>query len=198
MRRGIHSELFFSDRSSMLGALDLRTGKILYTYAAQTSTPLSLLPLPHSHTRDAQAAQPHPRAIGLATISSDATLRLCSTGGVPQQEKDNVRRGEIVRTVGGVGLGSVCWLGWAEGLGRGGQEDEEEGEGEGAEVDDGGDGGGDAESEDEDEDLFDQMGVVAPGEDGEEDSDDDSEGEVKGKGPATKGRRGPAKKARAV
>ena len=100
------SELFFADRSSLVGALDLRTGRLLYSYPSITCTAHHLLPIPSP-------------ASGLATISSDATLRLHST--VPPRAegmKGNAggegRKPKVLGMVGGVGVGNAVWRGFGE------------------------------------------------------------------------------------
>jgi hypothetical protein len=111
----------------------------------------------------------------MITLSSDATVRLHTTSGVPKDGKGNVRKGEIVTSVGGMGTGELCWLGWEEVE----EEDEDEVMGASGDVD-----------EDEVEDVWDEMGVV--GEDDASESQDEEEEEEhvkvvkKRKGKATK------------
>ncbi|WWD16047.1 hypothetical protein CI109_100472 [Kwoniella shandongensis] len=112
---GVEHELFFSDRSNLLGAIDLRTGKVLYTYSALTSTPHHLLPLP---TTSAAGT----RRIGLSTIASDASFRIHTSSTPPDVEDshknwgegEGMKKGDVVGMVGGVGVGEVLWRGWGE------------------------------------------------------------------------------------
>ena len=106
------SELFFADRSSLVGALDLRTGRLLYTYSSMTCTAHHLLPIPPRESGSSKLGL-------LASISSDATMRLHST--VPPLVKrvkgNQIGQGvkpKVVNMVGGVGVGSFAWRGWGE------------------------------------------------------------------------------------
>lgn len=103
------SELFFADRSSLVGVLDLRTGRLLYSYSGMTCTAHHLLPIPSPNAGGT--------GIGLASIASDATLRLHTTVSPPNEgAKGNPvgegRKPKIVGMVGGVGIGNAVWRGW--------------------------------------------------------------------------------------
>ncbi|WWC60960.1 uncharacterized protein I303_103537 [Kwoniella dejecticola CBS 10117] len=116
---GVGHELFFSDQSNLLASLDLRTGKILYTYSAMTATPSHLLPIPIL----GESVEKGGRRVGLGSISSDATFRIhTSTNPPPAQEEGSMKvkgngngvegkKGEILRVVGGVGVGQGLYRG---------------------------------------------------------------------------------------
>ncbi|WVN86743.1 uncharacterized protein L203_101915 [Cryptococcus depauperatus CBS 7841] len=113
---GAQDELFFSDRSNYLGSLDLRTGKVLYSYSSLTATPHHLVSLP---PLDSSPIAPGTKRTGLASISSDASIRIhSSTTPPPKDFKGNWegegKKGEIVGLVGGIGLGSFLWRGYGE------------------------------------------------------------------------------------
>ncbi|WVQ78400.1 hypothetical protein IAT38_000486 [Cryptococcus sp. DSM 104549] len=169
---GVEHELFFTDRSNLLASLDLRTGKVLYTYNAMTSTPHQLIsPPPHPST----PATPASRRIGLASLSSDASLRIHSTTTPPPEGvKGNWgaegKRGEVVGMLGGVGLGEGVWRGWGEREVEVAKEKKVDENGEEVE-----------ESEDEEEVWEGMDAVVDKGRDESEDEDesgDESEEEV--------------------
>ncbi|OCF41463.1 hypothetical protein I317_04764 [Kwoniella heveanensis CBS 569] len=157
---GVEHELFFSDRSNLLGSLDLRTGKVLYTYSAATSTASHLLAIPPQEA-SVDIPKAGSRRVGLASISSDSTFRLHTTttpppvtestssqnGNAPGNGKSNWgdegKKGEVLRMVGGASVGNSIWRGYAQreivvvapphttkGEGHQG-EDEDEGDGEG-------------------------------------------------------------------
>ena len=161
------SELFFADTSSFLGSMDLRTGKLLYAYAAQTSTPHILFPLPSNPTSSsstssafASKSKSEKNRIGLVTLSSDYTLRACSTTAPPADQRRNVAKGDVLGMIGGVGSGSVGYYGVME---------RDEGEDEDDEAEEGEFGVG----SDEDEEVWDDMDVVR--DDGEEEEDEDED-----------------------
>lgn len=186
-----HSELFFADTSSFLGSMDLRTGKLLYAYAAQTSTPHVLFPLPTNPTSSSSTSSTSASAftafkskseknrIGLITLSSDYTLRACSTTAPPVDKRRNVIKGDVVGMIGGVGSGSVGYYGVME---RDEGEDEED-EGEEGEFGVG---------SDEDEEVWDDMSVVRDDgeEEDEEDDEEDDESEAEGAKDGKRTRRG--------
>ncbi|KAK4686361.1 ribosome biogenesis protein NSA1, partial [Tremellales sp. Uapishka_1] len=144
-------ELFFSDRSSFLGSMDLRTGKLLYSYPKLTATAHHLRAVPTSTSN-----------IGLATISSDSTFRLLSTTAPPADGykgnmSSNTTKGEVKSMVGGVGVGDFLWRGWGEReVVVEKKERREKGEGE------------ETDSEDEDEEIWEGMSEAAEDEDEDE------------------------------
>ncbi|XAO22647.1 hypothetical protein I312_101420 [Cryptococcus bacillisporus CA1280] len=113
---GEENEVFFSDRSNYLGALDLRTGKILYSYSSLTATPHHLLAI---SSETSSSLPPSTKRIGFASVSSDASIRLhtCTTP-PPQDQKGNWasegKKGDIVGMVGGIGLGGAIFRGYGE------------------------------------------------------------------------------------
>ncbi|KAL7424169.1 hypothetical protein Q5752_001755 [Cryptotrichosporon argae] len=130
-------ELFFADHSALLASLDLRTGRVLYNVPALTSTAHTLLPLPSP----TPAFSP---LLGLASVSSDATLRVHQTLAPPTEAgrgngswTATGKKGTAVGMVGGVGGGAV-FVAFGEGrdevpdkaTGAVGEDDEDEGEGD--------------------------------------------------------------------
>lgn len=106
-----HSELYFADRSNLVGAVDLRTGRLLYSYSSMTSSAHHLLPLPRPEGGRS--------SVGLASIASDATMRLHTTVPPPPEGiKGNPigegKKPKIVGMVGGVGVGSALFRYWGE------------------------------------------------------------------------------------
>lgn len=160
-------ELFYADRASLLAALDLRMGKMLYTIPS-TCTVHHLVSFPGSVDVSATS-----RRIGLVGVSSDATLRLYGTTPIPEEGvKGNWggegKKGAVVGMVGGVGVGGFVWRGF-------GQVDANKSErtnGIGAE---------DQDSEEEEEEVWEGMDEVgeADAEAGDHGSDEDvsSDGE---------------------
>ncbi|KIR71097.1 hypothetical protein I310_04988 [Cryptococcus deuterogattii CA1014] len=165
---GEENELFFSDRSNYLGALDLRTGKVLYSYSSLTATPHHLLAI---SSETSSPLPPGTKRIGFASISSDASIRLhtCTTP-PPQDQKGNWasegKKGDIVGMVGGIGLGGAIFRGYGEreleirkevkedGVGEDESDDEEEIWEGMDEVEDAGEGSGSDEGDyDSDEDA---------------------------------------------
>ncbi|KIR32769.1 hypothetical protein I352_04704 [Cryptococcus deuterogattii MMRL2647] len=165
---GEENELFFSDRSNYLGALDLRTGKVLYSYSSLTATPHHLLAI---SSETSSPLPPRTKRIGFASISSDASIRLhtCTTP-PPQDQKGNWasegKKGDIVGMVGGIGLGGAIFRGYGEreleirkevkedGVGEDESDDEEEIWEGMDEVEDAGEGSGSDEGDyDSDEDA---------------------------------------------
>ncbi|KAK8869687.1 hypothetical protein IAR55_000255 [Kwoniella newhampshirensis] len=166
---GVEHELFFSDRSNLLGSLDMRTGKVLYSYSALTSTPQHLLPLPTFDTT--VTPTPGTRRIGLATICSDATFRIHTTSTPPELQgvkgnwgEGNAKKGEVVGMIGGAGVGEGIFRGWGEREVV--VEKKERGEGEGDENED--------DNEDEEE-VWDGMEEF---EDAGEEESDEEDGDV--------------------
>lgn len=101
--------MYFSDRANLLGALDLRNGRLIHSYPNMSCTAHHLLPLPTDSSSSSNLT------IGLATIASDAGLRIHSTL-PPKREGDkgNVGSGhkaKVEAMVGGVGIGSFLWKG---------------------------------------------------------------------------------------
>ncbi|KAK6903060.1 hypothetical protein I203_108321 [Kwoniella mangroviensis CBS 8507] len=137
---GVEHELFFSDQSNLLSSLDLRTGKPLYTYSQMACTPHHLLPIPLSAT-ELEAGNTGSRRAGLGSISSDATFRLHTSTTPPSDEqKGNFggegKKGEILKMVGGVGVGEGIWRGYGERTIVLPKVEKGEGEGDEEEVDD--------------------------------------------------------------
>lgn len=157
------SELFFADRSSMLGALDLRSGRVLYTYSNLSATPHVLLSLPSSSAWHAASPDLRGPRFGLASLASDATIRLHATNPPPiENPKQNVTKGAIVSHAGGVGLGDVLQMGPGDEILHAAVATGDEGDDEGV----------------NDEDVWEKMEDVEEGsEDGseEEDVEEDSE-----------------------
>jgi hypothetical protein len=149
----------------------LRTGRLLYGYASQTCTPHSLLPLP---TLSSSSYSRNGKKIGLVTLSSDATLRACSTTAPPKEGKGNIVKGEILGGLGGIGFGSLAYYGTSE------REEEE------VEVD--GNEDGEDVGEAEEEEVWDDMVVVEEGEEvaSDDDEDESSEEEATAKSKAKK------------
>lgn len=171
----LDSELFYADASSILGSIDLRTGRTLYTYTLNsTSTTHSIATLPSSPSFSSTSSSSFtsPKQLGLLSIGSDATMRFCSTTPPPEETKGNVKKGEILGSVGAVGVGDVCFAGWEQV-----EQDEEEEEEEDLRNKRKGRKGGDEDDEDEeDEEVWDDLKVV--GVKDVEDEDEDSEEEL--------------------
>ena len=125
--------------------------------------------------------------LGLASISSDATLRIHSTippkisGQKGNNNNGNGRKAKIEGMVGGVGVGNAIWRGWGEMeeikalnaedamSGRGGKGGKG---GKGGE--NGGDGDTDGEDENEDdEEVWENMSQVEDEDEDESESEDD-------------------------
>lgn len=108
------SEIFFSDRANLLGAMDLRTGRLLYSYPNLSCTPHHLLPLPSTTTTSSSSSP----VIRLATVASDAALRIHSTLPPKKEgEKGNLgggRKAKVEGMVGGVGIASFVFKGHGE------------------------------------------------------------------------------------
>lgn len=160
---GAENELFFADHSNLVAALDLRTGRVLYTVPAN-ATASSLLTLPEPVPRFAELAKT--AAAGLASISSDATFRVFQTTPPPAvMPKGNWATGgkksTVLSSAYGVGVGSFVFAGFGsrteakpvkeKAEGEDGEEEEDE------DVDD-----------DEEEEIWDGM------DEANVDSDDDS------------------------
>ncbi|GHJ88489.1 hypothetical protein NliqN6_4891 [Naganishia liquefaciens] len=151
-------ELFFVDASSQFGALDLRTGRTLYTLSKQTATAYDVLPLPSAGPVSGVGQR-----IGMLSLSSDATVRLHSVSAPPKEAKGNVTKGEILGMIGGVGIGRMAYCGTTN-LPR---DEDEENVGSDEDV------GGEDEDEDGEETVWDDLPVV----EGDEEDDDSSEDE---------------------
>lgn len=169
---GDANTLFFSDHSNHVGALDLRTGKLLYSVPGLAATAHALLPLPAGAGWTPPAIA-RDQVAGLATISSDATLRVCGVTAAPSEPpKGNWGTGKkasVMASVGGVGVGSFVFNGY--GSGKDVVEKKEKAEGEEEEESD-----DDAEiDEDEEEKLWYGMGEVGAGEEDEDESDEEDE-----------------------
>ncbi|KAL1413472.1 hypothetical protein Q8F55_001241 [Vanrija albida] len=155
-------ELFFADHSNLVAALDLRTGRVLYTVPAN-ATANALLALPDPEPRFAELAKS--AAAGLASISSDATFRLFQTTPVPAvMPKGNWATGgkksTVLSSAYGVGVGSFVFAGFGSRTEAKPPKEAKEGEDEDEdeEVDD-----------DEEEELWEGMDDA-----GSDDEDDDS------------------------
>lgn len=159
-------ELFFADHSNLVGAVDLRTGKMLYAIPGVSASAHFLLPLPTPSTA-------FERTVGLATVSSDATLRVCGTTPPPLvQPKGNWvtpgKKGTVVGAVGGVGVANAVFREFTTHTiaappkeVKEGDEDEED---EDEEV-----------GEDEEEELWEGMDEVQGDEEEEEESGEEEE-----------------------
>ncbi|WOO77122.1 Ribosome biogenesis protein NSA1 [Vanrija pseudolonga] len=111
---GAENELFFADHSNLVAALDLRTGRVLYTVPAN-ATANALLTLPEPVPRFAELAKT--AAAGLASISSDATFRIFQTTPPPAvMPKGNWATGgkksTVLSSAYGVGVGSFVFAGF--------------------------------------------------------------------------------------
>lgn len=157
------NELFYADRSSLLAALDMRIGKMLYSIPS-TCTVHHLLSFPS--IEEQPTAITSGRRIGLAGISSDASLRVYATTPVPKESvKGNWggegKKGGVMSMVGGVGVGGFIWRGY-------GQVDKVKVEKkEGQEDDD------DEDDEDAVEEVWDEMDEVEEGSDSDDEDDED-------------------------
>lgn len=114
------SEIFFSDRANFLGAMDLRTGRLLYSYpdVSCTTHHLLSLPAPPSSTSASSRSSAAAPVIRLATVASDAALRIHSTLPPKKEgEKGNLgggRKAKVAAMVGGVGIASFLFKGYGE------------------------------------------------------------------------------------
>ncbi|WRT67266.1 uncharacterized protein IL334_004233 [Kwoniella shivajii] len=165
---GVEHELFFSDHSNLLASLDLRTGKILYTYSSLTSTPNHIIPIPTLST-----SEPATRRLGLASISSDASFRLHTSTTPPAEDmKGNFggdgKKGEVIKMVGGIGIGQGIFRGYSERNIISTIEKKVKGEGQ------------DADDEDNEEEVWQGMDAIEDTgvESSEEDLDSDSESDA--------------------
>ena len=153
-----NSELFFSDRAALTASLDLRVGKVLFTFSTAPTTH-HLVSVP-TRPREAETG----RRTAAASISSDATLRVydatpppITTGGKFVGEW---KKGIVAGSVGGVGIGGFVVRGWTD------LPDLKVAEnGAGAE-----DQNGDEEENEDDGDMWEGMDEI---EDGEESSDEE-------------------------
>lgn len=158
--------VFFADHSSLVGALDIRTGKLLYGVPGLAATAHHLASLPAGWSSGSQVT-------GLASISSDATLRVVGVTPTPDVIKGNWGNGKkasVMGSVGGVGVGTFVFTGYGSRVeekpakaSKAGEEDEEE-EDEDEDVDD-----------DEEDEMWENMGVQE--DDGESESDEEDEDE---------------------
>lgn len=162
--------VFFADHSSLVGALDVRTGKLLYGVPGLGSTASYLAALPQGAGWAAPSTAPS-QVAGLVSISSDATLRVVGVTPAPDSPPKgnwgNGKKSVVLNSVGGVGVGTFVFAGFGSRVeerkerekGEGGEEDEEDDE-----VDD-----------DEEEELWENMSVQE--DDGEEESESEEEEE---------------------
>ncbi|RSH94000.1 hypothetical protein EHS25_006653 [Saitozyma podzolica] len=201
---GAEHELFFSDRSNLLASLDLRTGKILYNIPS-TSTAHHLVSMPpppsaaSSGSGSGSGSPGIPANLGLATISSDASLRVHSTTPPPEGDSGNWRgngngkKGGTYGMVGGVGVGGFICSGWGE------ISEDEVGEsggvaGEGRNKYEDGEDDEDEEGEEDDEEVWEGMSEVEDqgalsGDDDEEEEEESEEDEDEPPKRAKKGRK---------
>jgi ribosome biogenesis protein NSA1 len=154
--------------------MDLRTGRLLYSYPNLSCTPHHLLPLPppaisSSSSKSSSSSSP---VIRLATVASDAALRIHYTLPPKKEgEKGNLgggRKARVEGMVGGVGIASFVFKGHREIAdpikekpkkkrgGDDGDDDDEEGD----------------EGDSDDEEVWDEMSEV------EDEGSDESEDEV--------------------
>ncbi|GMK59575.1 hypothetical protein CspeluHIS016_0801810 [Cutaneotrichosporon spelunceum] len=161
--------VWFADHSNLLGALDLRTGKLLYSVPGLAATPHSLLSLPSGAEWTPPNIAPE-QVAGLATVSSDATLRVCGVTPAPTEApKGNWGSGKkasVMASVGGVGVGTFVFNGFGSG-----KDVVEKKEGEGEEESD-----EDLEvGEDEEDEMWEGMGEVGEADDSGDDDESDEE-----------------------
>lgn len=152
----------------------MRTGRIMYKFSmGGSSSAQALLSLPEIpiEMRDGQKSG---KEVSLVSVGSDATMRFCSTSGVPLETKGNVLKGEVLASVGAIGIGNVAFGGWYDV--ECGEEQDEEGE--------------DARQKGTvDEDVWDDLDVVADGvDDSDDESQDDEEQEFRAKRRKQEGR----------
>jgi hypothetical protein len=162
-------EVFFADHSNLVGALDLRTGKMLYSIPGLSSTAHFLLSLPNPDPAFSRAA-------GLATVASDATLRVCGTtppptGAVKGNWATGGKKGSVVGAVGGVGVANAVFRGFGSHTEAAPPKEKKEGgededDVEGSDVD-----------EDEEEEMWEGMDEAEERSD-EDESEDESEEEA--------------------
>lgn len=155
--------------------MDLRTGRLLYSYPNLSCTPHHLLALPSppsaSSTSSFKSSSSSSPVIRLATVASDAALRIHSTLPPKKEgEKGNLgggRKAKVEAMVGGAGIASFIFRGHGEIADpvrekpkkkRGGEEEDED-------VED------DEDGDSDDEEVWDEMSEV-------EDEGSESEDEV--------------------
>lgn len=162
--------LFFADHSNLLGALDLRTGKLLYSVPGLAATAHSLLPLPKGADWNPPSIA-REQVAGLATVSSDATLRVCGVTPAPSEPpKGNWGSGKkasVMASVGGVGVGTFVFSGYGSGRDVVEKKEGEDEEGESDEE----------VGEDEEEEMWDGMGEVGEGDESEDEDEESDEEE---------------------
>lgn len=166
------SELFFADRSNFMGAIDLRTGKLLHSYGNTTASAHHLLCLPSDpSTSHSNSSLP----IGLTSISSDATLRLHSNlpsldiGGKGNRVVEG-KKPSVVGMVGGVGIGSFVWRGHGQV-----EEDEVVVKGDQGKDVDGEDGSGEDDEDEDDRGVWEGMSEVEDEDEGSDSEEEDGE-----------------------
>lgn len=168
---GDANTVFFSDHSNLVGALDVRTGKLLYSVPGLAATAHHLMSLPAG----AEWAAPsiaRDQVAGLASVSSDATLRVCGITRAPEEPpKGNWGTGKkasVMASVGGVGVGSFVFSGYGSGRDVVEKKEKEEGQSDDEDEEVG---------EDEEEEMWEGMGEVGAGDEEEEDDDEDEDEE---------------------
>lgn len=186
-------EVFFSDLSNTLGALDLRTGKMLYQVPGLSATTSWMGTIPHEMEGGGKfAAETLPKYsfAGLAAVASDATLRICQTTPPPTDgpvkgnwNTSGSKKSAVLASVGGVGVGSCVFDGFGkhtETIER--EKKERQGDDEDdvtdEEVDD-----------EEEEELWEGMGEAEEGSDEEDVADESDESDEEEEEPARKRRK---------
>lgn len=89
--------------------MDIRTGKSLY----QLPSTCTVSTLASFEALDMEGG----REVKLGSISSDCTLRVYSTAGIPEEGgkwKGEGKKGRVEGMVGGIGVGEFCFLGHGE------------------------------------------------------------------------------------
>lgn len=179
-------EVFFSDLANTLGALDLRTGRPIYEVPGLAATTNWMTTIPHEMDMGAGKwgadTLPKYSFAGLASVSSDATLRVCQTTPPPADapvkgnwNTSGNKKSAVIASVGGVGVGSCVFDGFGshteiiekkekEKKVRDGDDDDDDITDE--EVDD-----------DEEEELWEGMGEAPEGSDEEDDESEEEEDE---------------------
>lgn len=179
---GGEHEVFFSDLANTLGALDLRTGKVLYQVPNLSATTNWMTTLPHEMEDGKKfAADTLPKSsfAGLAAIASDATLRVCQTTPPPSDgpvkgnwNTSGSKKSAVLASVGGVGVGSCVFDGFGTHT-----EVIEKKEKERKEGDDEDDISDEEVDDDEEEEMWEGMGEAEEGSDEEEEESDEEEDE---------------------
>lgn len=175
-------EVFFSDLANTLGALDLRTGRVLYQVPNLSATTNWMTTLPHEMENGEKFAAdtvPKHSFAGLAAIASDATLRICQTTLPPSDgpvkgnwNTSGNKKSAVLASVGGVGVGSCVFDGFGTHT-----EVIEKKEKERKEGDDEDDISDEEVDDDEEEEMWEGMGEAEEGSEEEEEDESDEEEE---------------------